>query len=56
MTRNDGLLWVTSEQADRLARAVTMFLEMYDGSNIKDDELRRRFSEMVATVEAINQN
>jgi hypothetical protein len=55
-TDSHGLIWVTSPQADRLARAVTMYLEMFDGSHIANPELRRRYDEMKAAREEIDQN
>lgn len=56
MTRVDGLIWITPLQADRLARAVTMYLEMQDGSHIRNKELLRRFDELAEAREAIDQN
>jgi hypothetical protein len=47
------LLQLTPREADRLARAVTMYLEMTNGSRVANEEHRRRFDEMVAAREAI---
>ena len=53
MTKYSELLQLTPREADRLARAVTMYLEMTDGSRVANEEHRRRFDEMVAAREAI---